>query len=70
MYISEQGALKIKSLIERDGITGQWDDQLYDYASRGELKGFSSKPSLPDIVFITGAEPSTVHSTIEFIHDR
>lgn len=63
MYYSKQGAQKIKALLERDGITGQYDDTLYEYSKRGELNGYCSKPSIQDLVYITGAEESIVQET-------
>lgn len=63
MYYSKQGAEKIKNLLERDGITGQYDDTLYEYSKNGELNGYCSKPSIQDLVYITGAEESIVQET-------
>lgn len=63
MYYSRQGAEKIKSLLERDGIAGQYDDTLYEYSKNGELNGYCSKPSIQDLVYITGAEESIVQET-------
>lgn len=63
MYYTEQGAKKIKALLERDGITGQYDDTLYHYSKTGELNGYCSKPSLPDLVYISGLEDSIVQET-------
>jgi hypothetical protein len=63
MYYSENGAKKIKSLLERDGITGQYDDTLYEYSKRGELNGYCSKPIVQDLVYITGTEESIVQET-------
>lgn len=63
MYYSEQGAAKIKALIERDGFTGQYDDTLYAYSKAGELNGYCSKPKWSDLVYITGKEDSIVQET-------
>lgn len=63
MYYTKQGAEKIKALLERDGITGQYDDTLYAYSKAGELNGYCSIPSLPDLVYITGLEDSIVQET-------
>ncbi|AXG66195.1 glycosyltransferase [Streptomyces phage Annadreamy] len=63
MYYSKQGAEKIKALLERDDITGQYDDTLYEYSKTGELNGYCSKPSMQDLVFITGSENSSVQDT-------
>lgn len=58
-----EGAEKIKYLVKRDGIRQQYDDQLYSYVKSGELKGFSSRPELPDLVSITGQELSIAQGT-------
>jgi hypothetical protein len=63
MYYSARGAIKLKSLLERDGFTGQYDDTLYMYAKAGELNGYCSKPSYADLVYITGLEKSIVQET-------
>jgi GR25 family glycosyltransferase involved in LPS biosynthesis len=63
MFYSEQGAQKIKALLKRDGITGQYDDTLYAYAAAGELNGYCSKPTQADLVYITGLEKSIVQET-------
>lgn len=63
MYYSKKGAEKIQALLERDGITGQYDDTLYEYSKNGELNGYCSKPSIQDLVYITGAEESIVQET-------
>jgi hypothetical protein len=63
MYYSEQGAQKLKTLLERDGFTGQYDDTLYMYAKASELNGYCSKPTRPDLVYITGLEKSIVQET-------
>ena len=62
-YITEQGRDKIKALVERDGIRGQYDDTLYAYSKSGELNGYSSKPTDKDLVFITGHEESIVQES-------
>ena len=54
MYYTQQGTEKISALLERDGITGQYDDTLYAYAKAGELNGYCSKPTQSDLVYITG----------------
>jgi hypothetical protein len=63
MYYTEQGAKKIKKLLERDGLTDQYDNRLMNYAWHGELNGYTSKPSYPDLVRITGEETSIVQET-------
>jgi hypothetical protein len=63
MYYSENGVQKIKALLERDGLTGQYDDTLYMYAKSGELNGYTSLPSLMDLVYITGMEESIVQES-------
>jgi hypothetical protein len=67
MYYTEQGAKKIKALLERDGLTDQYDDQLYKYAKAGELNGYTSKPELYDLVRITGMETSIVQESEKII---
>lgn len=63
MYYTEQGADKVKWLLNRDGITGQYDDTLYAYSKSGELNGYCSKPQYSDLVYITGEEDSIVQET-------
>lgn len=63
MFYTKQGAEKIKALLERDGITGQYDDTLYRYAKQGELDGYCSRPDRTDLVYITGAEKSIVQES-------
>jgi hypothetical protein len=63
MYYTPRGAEKIKALLERDGITGQYDDTLYAYSKSGELEGYCSQPRHPDLVYITGMEKSIVQET-------
>jgi len=62
MYYTEQGAKKIKALLERDGIRHQYDDTFYEYAKTGELNGYCLKPEHPDLVYITGEEESIVQN--------
>lgn len=66
MYYTPQGADKIRKLLERDGITGQYDDTLYRYAKAGELNGYCSKPTVNDLVYITGEEASIVQETRDY----
>lgn len=63
MYYSESGAEKIRRLLSRDGITGQYDDTLYHYSNTGELNGYCSKPTIQDLVYISGLEDSIVQET-------
>lgn len=63
MMYTERGTQNILKLLERDGITGQYDDTLYAYAKAGELNGYCSKPSMTDLVYITGREFSIVQET-------
>ena len=63
MYYSKKGAERIKELLERDGITGQYDDTLYAYSKAGELEGYCSIPTIPDLVYISGLEDSIVQET-------
>lgn len=66
MYITLSGARRIMQLVDRDGILRQWDNQLYDYAKAGELNGYTSMPSVSDLVYISGSEQTTVHNTERF----
>lgn len=66
MIHTKQGADKIRALLERDGITGQYDDVLYEYSRRGELNGYCLSPKEPDLVYISGLEESIVQNT-EFL---
>lgn len=66
MYYTKQGVEKIRKLLERDGLTGQYDDVLYEYSKSGELNGYTSKPRFPDLVYITGTEESIVQDTEPF----
>lgn len=67
MYYSKKGAEKIKALLVRDGITGQYDDMLYAYAKAGELNGYCSPPNLSDLVYISGWDVSIVQETDIYI---
>lgn len=66
MYYTKQGVQKIKELLKRDGITDQYDNSLYEYSRNGELNGYCSKPSLPDLVYISGEERSIVQESAEY----
>lgn len=66
MFYTKQGTEKIKSLLERDGILGQYDNVLYHYARLGELNGYCSKPTVPDLVRISGKEQSIVQESEEY----
>lgn len=63
MYFTEKGKESIKTLLAKDGIWGQYDDMLYQYVDEGKLSGYCSKPSLPDLVYITGQERSIVQES-------
>lgn len=63
MYYTKRGTEKVRALLERDGITGQYDDALYAYAKAGELNGYCSKPTQSDLVYITGQEKSIVQES-------
>lgn len=66
MFYTERGVEKIKALLKRDGITGQYDDTLYQYSKTGELNGYCSKPCFPDLVYISGLEKSIVQETVGY----
>lgn len=63
MYYTRQGTEKIMSLLERDGFVDQYDNTLYAYAKSGALHGYCSKPSLSDLVYITGLENSIIQES-------
>lgn len=63
MYYTPQGARKILALLQRDGLTDQYDDQLFKYVKAGELNGYTSKPYFPDLVYISGEEISIVQES-------
>lgn len=63
MYYTERGRDRIFKLLDRDGITDQYDNQLYRYSWHGELNGYTSKPVLPDLVRISGTESSIVQES-------
>jgi hypothetical protein len=63
MYYTPQGARKIFDLVYRDGLTDQYDDQLFKYVKAGELNGYTSKPHFDDLVKITGQETSIVQES-------
>jgi hypothetical protein len=63
MYYTPQGARKIIRLLTRDGLTDQYDDQLFKYVKAGELNGYTSKPYFDDLVKITGFETSIVQES-------
>lgn len=67
-FITKKGALKIKAAVKQDGIFAQYDDQLYHYNKIGLLKGYSSRPELPDLVYITGNELSIAQGTDIYEH--
>lgn len=63
MYYTPQGAKKIFRLLQRDGLTDQYDNQLFKYVKAGELNGYTSKPYFDDLVRITGEESSIVQES-------
>jgi hypothetical protein len=63
VYFTEQGREKIFKLLDRDGITDQWDNQFMNYSWHGELNGYTSKPIHPDLVRISGVDPSIVQTS-------
>lgn len=63
MYYTERGIERIMNLLRRDGLYNQYDNQLYNYSWHGELNGYTSKPSVPDLVRISGTEDSIVQET-------
>jgi hypothetical protein len=67
MYYTQAGVEKIRALLERDGITDQYDNTLYKYAKAGELNGYCSKPEHADLVYITGLEDSIVQESKPYV---
>lgn len=67
MYVTESGAEKVSRLVAEDGITDQWDNQIYGYARSGKLNVYTSNPIVPDIVWISGHDQTTVHNTETFV---
>ena len=63
MYYTPRGARKIIALLQRDGLTDQYDNQLFQYVKAGELNGYTSKPEYDDLVRITGQEQSIVQES-------
>lgn len=62
MYYTKKGRNRIRQLVKRDGFMMQFDNQLYTYAWRGELNGFSSKPQ-HKLVSIDETVPSIAQTT-------
>lgn len=54
---------KVLADLNERGICGQFDDELYILSSAGKVNGYSIVPDMPDLVWITGDVPSTVHET-------
>ena len=54
---------KIKEMLARESITGQFDDVIYARSQAGVLNGYSIVPDMPDLVNIIPGIPSTVHET-------
>lgn len=67
MYYTQAGVEKIRALLERDGITDQYDNTLYSYAKSGELNGYCSKPEHADLVYISGLEDSIVQESETYV---
>lgn len=66
MLWTPRGVRRFQDLIRRDGITDQWDDQLFKYAKSGEMSVYTQKPSSPILVEITGQEESIVQESEVF----
>lgn len=60
MLWSPAGAKKVLDLIQTS-VFGQWDEYVYASSRTGKLKGFTSNPDLPDLVYIRSEEQSLVH---------
>jgi uncharacterized protein YjlB len=63
MLWTPQGADRFRRLLRRDGITDQWDDQLYKYAKAGEMNVYTQSPNSEILVSISGTENSIVQET-------
>lgn len=66
MYVTMAGAMNIMRLVSEDGIIHQWDNQLYQYAREGKLNGYTSMPTVPDLVRVSSEEETTTHNTERF----
>jgi hypothetical protein len=49
-YYTQQGADKIRWLVERDGIIDQYDGQIMTYAREGELTGYTTRGDRPPLM--------------------
>ena len=63
MYYTPQGAERILDLVEKTGLTDQYDDYLYRHSRLGNLNGYTLHPRTPDMVWITGTEDSIVQNS-------
>lgn len=63
MFWTESGINKFWELVHRDGITAQWDEQLYQYGRNGEMNVYTQTPGKHVLVSITGREDSIVQET-------
>lgn len=54
---------KIGNLLIDTGINMQFDDYLYRMSQEGRVNGYTVFPNYQDLVWISGNEPSTVHTT-------
>lgn len=66
MLHTEKGIDKFRWLLKRDGISQQWDNMIYAYARTGELNCFTSKPTVSDLILISGGQASLVQGTEEW----
>lgn len=63
MLWTAQGSAKFRRLLQRDGITDQWDNQLYSYARAGEMNVYTQTPGTITLVTISGTEDSIVQES-------
>lgn len=63
MLWTPKGINKFFNLIARDGITDQWDNQLYAYGKAGEMNVYTQTPSNHVLVGISGTDTSIVQET-------
>lgn len=63
MLWTPKGAEKFISLVRRDGVQDQWDNQLYAYARAGEMNVYTQTPNSNVLVGISGNDRSIVQES-------
>ena len=66
VFYSPTGAKKIYSLAIENGIDMQFDEFLYHQAKLGKLNGYTTYPTIPDLIHIDGKAESLAHSEIRY----